>query len=282
MRQTVYFTALILFIFLFTTGSADAEYIGYSAAHTPSLQKERKLTSIENGKAFYLLRYMRSSSPVDGKFLLVDADLNVFAETPYVYNIYAQCTELSTCYFFNFSTIPFPARNAWQVDTHNFKPHNSIRSFLRSTVVQPEKDLAIIKSFITDDTQKILYIDAMEKDFTRGASMVGLKPAPAWVRYVSPLFLLNTIFIFGLATYFAARWLTQYLFRKREKDHRRAVTLAAYSAAALTLYIGLSLLFAAWTFAPFAYSALFTAGLALLGFSFKQQKPASTIPHGSV
>lgn len=264
---------LILMLLVFSTPAEAGD--GDTGSPLPLFIKESVIKNTDQ-ETYHLLRHIRGDSASDGKFLLVDKNLNIIAETPYVYNLYTYCYSLSVCYFFNFTSGPFP-RNAWQLASPLATPRESLLdiydTFYALTKSQPgkiEQDDLII--FLNDPTQTVFSAAPREKPFTRGATFSNLTPAPRWFTYAMPF----AFALIGITLYALFFWPFKKL-KTLVRSKRSATTgkeKAVYTALMVFAYIltiasGIMLALLAFYSAPILYAWAFVLFLGIFGFGTK-------------
>jgi len=263
---------LILFSLLTFSATAQAGY-GETRADFPLFIKEATLNNTDQ-QTYYLLRHVRGRSTADGKFLLVDQNLNIMAETPYVYNLYARCTDLKACYFFNFGFGPLP-KNTWQLTTPFLQANGNLLdlygtfNYFTKSQVEIKAEQKILTDFLNDPAQKTLPVSALEKSFTRGATFSNLKPAPAWFAYAVPFaFALTGAFFFALF-FWPLKKLKNLARKKRAAatgKAKTAYTILMLFAYAVTIASGITLALLAFYAAPILYAWVYVLFLGFFGF----------------
>lgn len=277
MRKLCVLIALLLLAFSTSAQAAFDE----SRSTLPLFIKEATLKSPDQ-KTYHLLRHVRGDSTSDGKFLLIDQNLNIIAETPYVYNLYTYCYSLRACYFFNFTSGPIP-RNTWQLASPLSTPSESLLDIYDNFFALTKSQAGKIKQedlidFLNDPTQTSFSAAARGKPFTRGATFSNLKPAPAWFSYAVPLAFTLIGVLFYALFFWPFKKLKNFVRAKRasatgkQKKVYTAFMLASY---VLTITSGLTLTLLAFYSAPVLYAWAFVLFLIFVGFGTKEP-PAPT------
>lgn len=271
---------ILLFLLVFSTSAEAGD--GDTGAPLPLFIKESVITKTDQ-ETYHLLRHIRGDSASDGKFLLVDKNLNIIAETPYVYNLYTYCYSLSACYFFNFTSGPFP-RNAWQLASPLATSSESLLdiydTFYALTKSQPgkiEQDGPI--DFLNDPTQTAFSASPRGKPFTRGATFSNLTPAPRWFTYAVPL----AFALIGIALYAFFFWPFKKLknLARTKRDSSTGKVKTAYTVLMLFAYMftitsGIILALLAFYNAPILYAWAFVLFLGFFGFGTQEAPTPKT------
>lgn len=281
MRQLFGF---LLFFFLMPAHSTANAGYGEPGSTFPLFIKEKSFNISDKKETYYLLRHIRGDSTDDGKFILIDKNLNILAETPYVYNLYTYCERLSACYFFNFSFGLLP-QNAWQLDIPLPKPNGTLLdlygnyNYFTKSQVEINAEQKILLDFLNDPSQTTLPVSALEKPLTRGTTLSGLKPAPAWFAYAVPFaFALTGTFFFAL--FFWPLKKLKNLARKKRATAtgkaKTAYTILMLFAYAVTIASGITLALLAFYAAPILYAWAFVLFLGFFGFGTKEAPAPKT------
>lgn len=268
---------LLFSLLVFCHAPANAGY-GEPGSTFPRFIKENSFSISDKKETYYLLRHTRGDSTDDGKFILVDKNLNIIAETPYVYNLYAYCERLSACYFFNFGLGLLP-QNTWQVDTSLSASHGNLLdlygnfNYFTKSQVEIKAEKKILMDFLNDPMQTTLPVTALEKTFTRGATLSNLKPAPAWLPYALPMI----FFALGAALYFFLFWPFKTLknFAVKKKAAAKGTQKTVYTICIVFFYAlmvtsGVFLSLLTFFSAPLLYAWGFVLFLGFFGFATKQ------------
>ncbi|HEX2752806.1 MAG TPA: hypothetical protein VHP34_06825, partial [Alphaproteobacteria bacterium] len=158
------------------------------------LTKDRAFYNSESGQKYYLLFYTGSANKTNGKFLLVDTDLNILAETPYAYSLYTFCPNIKFCYFMSYQ-FGFLAKKIWRLDLDKQTSKSTLMDLYDPALSNKEAEETLLKNFLKNRDEQEFIISAPPERFSRAGTFTGIQNAPSWMRYASPLMLISTGFL---------------------------------------------------------------------------------------
>lgn len=255
------------------------------------LTKDRALYNSKSDQKYYLLFYTGSTSETNGKFLLVDKDLNILAETPYAYNLYTFCPSIKFCYFMSYQ-YSFLAKKIWRLDLEEKQTEKSTLIDLYSpTLSNKLAEEELLKKFLKNRDEQEFVISIHPERFLRSGSFIGIQNAPSWMRYVSPVMLISTGFLIAFLAFLFLRHATisianhPNLETESENNSKKALTWTLRIVfTAITILYGITLCIGVLMMAPTIYGILLMILLTAHGFSFEKaphKKSAQALPNKS-
>ena len=243
------------------------------------LTKDRDFDNAKSKQKYYLLFYTGSTDNTNGKFLLVDADLNILAETPYAYNLYTFCPSIKFCYFMSYR-FGFLAKQIWQLDLEAQDKNSTLIDLYSPALSNKSAEEELLKDFLKNKAEQEFVISEPPERFSRAGSFNGIQPAPSWMRYASPLMLISIGFIVAFLVFLLLRHgavvLANHPNLKAGSEHSRKKALTwtlRIVFSTITILYGLALCIGVWMEAPAIYGIIFMVLLAAHGFSFKKEQP---------
>jgi len=230
------------------------------------LTKESAFYNSKRDQKYYLLFYTGSTSETNGKFLLVDADLNILAETPYAYNLYTFCPNIKFCYFMPYR-FGFLAKQIWQLDLDAPAEKSQLIDLYSPDLSNKQAEEELLQNFLKNRTEQEFVIAAPPEKFSRTGTFAGIQSAPSWMRYASPFMLVSVEF---LAAFFAFLLLRRCTVERVSRADATGGT-AQMLMRLVTVCYGLALCIGVAMTAPGIYGFLFLFYCMVHGFSFKKK-----------
>lgn len=266
------FYALLILLLLSHPFGAQAG-IDDMGAKGYRLLKNRSIYDGGTDRTYHLLFYTRSANNTNGKFLLVDADLNILAETPSAYNLHTFCPHMNACYFMSYA-FGFLAKHVWQLDINTPVENARLIDLYGAGLDNKQAEEDLLRKFLQNRTAREFAISAPSGKFTRAGSYGGIQNAPSWMRYISPFLLISAPFLAVFILFLFLRHTTvKWVNRRPEPDNRFKTTLrrAQMLLSLVTVCCGLALCIGVAMEAPGGYAFLLLAYFLVHGFSFKKK-----------
>jgi hypothetical protein len=270
---------VLIVLFLLTFSTAAQAGIDEMSSKGYRLTKDRAFYNSKSEQQYYLLFYTGSISDTNGKFLLVDTDLNILAETPYAYSLYTFCPNIQFCYFMSYQ-FSFLAKKIWRLDLDTQTSKSTLMDLYDPTLSNKEAEETLLKKFLKNRDEQEFIISAPPERFSRSGTFTGIQNAPSWMRYVSPLMLISTGFLIAFLAFLLLRQgaiaLANHpnLEPDGENSSKKALTWTLRIVfSAITILYGIVLCIGVWMEAPAIYGIILMLILTANGFSFKKEPP---------